>query len=304
MIIKLIVLVFLGIITSIEDFKYNKIKNIWIVLGLIIGILLINVDNLSNFVISIFLGYFLWHFRLWSAGDAKLFMVYSLLIPTEFYNLGRVNYFQSFTLLFNTLIPLFLFLLFTNLNKLKSIKFEFDFIEALKLFFSIGGIYWLLLLVLRDEFVSFFLIMILMIFLKKYILKYYYVGISLFIVKNILYFSLLFLSISFVIFIAYYIIRTLIKSFGENFVKTIKINKLKKGMILAEELNIRNKKGMPMLDNFGDGLTEKEIKIIKETPLKTVKIEESMPFAFYLFVGVIITLLIKGNFVIYLLKLF
>ena len=61
-----------------------------------------------NGIIAFLGGYFLWHYRLWSAGDAKLFAVYAFLIPLNFYAKSYIAIFPSFNLLINLFIPLLL----------------------------------------------------------------------------------------------------------------------------------------------------------------------------------------------------
>lgn len=137
------VIFFIGLITSYQDFKEGKIKNKWIILGLVWGlgiyilflIWALAVPYLSqiyskqftfilpsyilkvfiNSVIALIIGYLLWYFNLWSAGDAKLFFVFSLLLPLKYYWRTSLPYFPSFALLINIFIPLLLFLMGQNL---------------------------------------------------------------------------------------------------------------------------------------------------------------------------------------------
>ena len=137
------ILFFVGIITSYQDLKEGKIKNKWIIFGLIwaLGIyflLLIctlinqffslNLPRISifyilkvflNSIISLIFGYLLWYFNLWSAGDAKLFFIFSLLLPLKYYWKSTLPYFYSFTLLINTFIPALVFLFINNILYLK-----------------------------------------------------------------------------------------------------------------------------------------------------------------------------------------
>jgi len=133
------VLFFIGLVTSYQDFKEGKIQNKWILLGLVWGLgiyLLFLIWNLIvpylsfelptflvsyifksliNSAISLAIGYLLWYFNLWSAGDAKLFFIFSLLLPLKYYWRSALPYFPSFALLINTFIPIALFLLCQNI---------------------------------------------------------------------------------------------------------------------------------------------------------------------------------------------
>ncbi len=60
-------------------------------------------DLIINGSIAFTVGYLLWHFNFWAAGDAKLFSIYSLLIPLEYYSKNYIRYFSSSMLLVDTI---------------------------------------------------------------------------------------------------------------------------------------------------------------------------------------------------------
>jgi len=64
-----------------------------------------------NAGIALLLGYLIWRFNGWSAGDAKLFTLFAFLIPLKFYSASYLNYFPSFALLVNTFLLILLFLM-------------------------------------------------------------------------------------------------------------------------------------------------------------------------------------------------
>lgn len=119
----------LGLIVMIEDFKIDKIRNKWIKLALLIGILLYllqmiyliltsQVIVLTNYgqiifntLIAFVLGFTLWHFKLWSGGDAKLFTLFVFLIPSSFYEKFFFIYWPPLNLLINITIPIFIYLI-------------------------------------------------------------------------------------------------------------------------------------------------------------------------------------------------
>lgn len=136
------VIFLIGIITSYQDFKYGKIKNRWIVIGLAWGLsicsflyLWILLDGHLNFLpkasngisyayldqvllnalVSLAVGYGGWYFDMWSAGDAKLFFVFSLLLPLAYYSRTYLIFYPSFVLLLNVFIPVLIYLLLHNL---------------------------------------------------------------------------------------------------------------------------------------------------------------------------------------------
>lgn len=148
--IFLSVILFIGIITSYEDFRTSKIRNKWILIGLvypgiiylfcwilfvlifkrdvdhviagIINRLIWNFDKwYINLVISTVVSYLLWHFKVWAAGDAKLFICYAALIPMGQYSRVYFKYyFASFSLLLNIFIPATLFLFLKSLIYFKN----------------------------------------------------------------------------------------------------------------------------------------------------------------------------------------
>jgi len=146
-------LFFIGIITSYEDIKCGKVRNKWILLGLIWGLIIIifffvwyfvaspitryyyfEIQNLPdnspapvftvslvylwrvilNVVIALLIAFLMWRFNAWAAGDAKLFVVYALLLPLTYYWKSYLPYFPSFVLLINIFIPIFLYLLIVS----------------------------------------------------------------------------------------------------------------------------------------------------------------------------------------------
>lgn len=131
------VVFFIGSITSYQDFKFGKIKNKWIILGSLWGTGVYPVlclwlflsgyfhffsnagdyisfpyvfDALLNAALALIIGYMFWYFDLWSAGDAKLFFVFSLLLPLTFYSRSYLPFFPSFALLINVFAPAMIFL--------------------------------------------------------------------------------------------------------------------------------------------------------------------------------------------------
>lgn len=136
------VLFLVGIVTSYQDIKYGKIKNKWIVAGLVWGLGIYSASYLwifigdhsiflpkaSNYIsylylnyalinalISLAIGYGSWYFDMWSAGDAKLFFIFSLLLPLTYYSRTYLAFYPSFALLLNIFIPVLIYLLLHNL---------------------------------------------------------------------------------------------------------------------------------------------------------------------------------------------
>jgi len=149
----------LGIITSYEDIKLGKIRNRWIIAALVFSvamniILFLKTGELYwaailaiNFLISVLLSFALWSFGFWSAGDAKLFIAYSALIPAAAYSRSDFDFFPSFYLFLNTIVPYFIFLLAKSIFSSPRKRIKKAFFSAAKsfplLFLSFLAIGWL-----------------------------------------------------------------------------------------------------------------------------------------------------------------
>ncbi|MBW2044494.1 MAG: prepilin peptidase [Deltaproteobacteria bacterium] len=153
------IILFIGCITSYEDFKFSKIRNKWVLTGVLYSLtvyslswvlyklsmrqiidsnigtlashLVWNFDKwIINIVISTLVAYLLWHFKIWGAGDGKLFICYSALVPMGKYHWVYFEYyFVSFLLLLTIFIPATAFLLLrSSIHSVR--KFDFRDIKA------------------------------------------------------------------------------------------------------------------------------------------------------------------------------
>lgn len=124
----------IGLIVTIEDFRFDKIRNKWVITGLLGGLIL-NVgsivfylitkqginwlsysDILINTLIAFIFGFILWHFKIWAGGDAKLFTLYVFLIPFTCYAKWLFVYWPPLNLLINISFPIFIYLVIKFLN--------------------------------------------------------------------------------------------------------------------------------------------------------------------------------------------
>lgn len=131
----LAVIIFCGLIASRSDILSGKIRNKDLFFCFLIGIFshvllilsagqewflefgeFVYLENFAvNLVVSVFVSYAIWHLGLWTAGDAKLFIVFSFLIPLNFYSKGYLGFFPSSAFLLNVFLPVFVFILFLSL---------------------------------------------------------------------------------------------------------------------------------------------------------------------------------------------
>ena len=102
--------IFLGIISSITDFKNKKIYNKNIIIAISISILTylflwhqietIYIKNyFINLFISLIIAFLFFYFKIWAAGDAKLFIAIVIMIPYEIYEVDTDNVFPALYIL-------------------------------------------------------------------------------------------------------------------------------------------------------------------------------------------------------------
>ena len=160
-IISIAPLLTIGAVSCYTDLKYGRIPNWLIVTGLSLAAIMFiflfgynafflhNPGNLeymlksfSNIGIGSIVSIFLWRTGLWSAGDAKIFIVYLALVPLEAYSAGHVPSFPGFNLLINLFFPLMIALMISAIvyavkklmdkEVIKSFKENLSFKKAVK----------------------------------------------------------------------------------------------------------------------------------------------------------------------------
>lgn len=326
-------ILFLGIVTSYEDIKENKIKNKWIVLGIFYAIAINAVLFFSNKInaeyslllalnglICLALGAALWYLNFWSAGDTKLFFVYSLLLPLNFYVNGFVKYAPSITLLLNLFILAsfyMIFLLFFKLKKKHVIFFfrkEFSFKEILTSLLFIFGFIWIVNLAvssvgIRDLLFVFLVYLVAFLLIERFFKKYFLVlGIllallRLFFDKNVFSMSTLIGLLGPFIFWLIFI-KLLLYVSGRVFTRKVKIKDLKEGMLLAEKITVKSSRKKSLTIPSSIGISLKDLKKLKAAKKNrgSVATKQTIAFAPFLSISMILTIAVKGSIVAYLLS--
>ncbi|MCF7861553.1 hypothetical protein K9M79_04885 [Candidatus Woesearchaeota archaeon] len=275
---------FLGVLISYQDLNLGKIKNKHILSGLIyMFIMHISVPLylyftgsfnpilvlyiLINFFISIIIGFGLWYAAIWTAGDGKLFILFSNTLSILTYDKIPLEYLISFSLIANIFIFGLIIMSFVLLSKkrhtkkiaIKVIKEILDHRQLLETTLKFISISWLiraLLNLLPIEHMNNGILLILTMitfmgyqkFEEKYRkISYSIIGIS--VVIRLLIDNSIF-SLGFIYnILLFLLIWRLLKSFLEGtlsklsfkiFSKTIHVNKLKEGMILNEVILEQN----------------------------------------------------------------
>jgi hypothetical protein len=348
-------ILFLGIITSRDDIKYGKIRNKWVGAALIYAFVVLALVNVNlqisnvpvelvyfsdygiNLVFAFFVGFLIWYGGLWSAGDAKLFLAYSALLPLSTYYNSYIFPFPSVIILVNSFVPLFVFLVIkliihTNFkNKVSSFKSAITTETIAALMLSFFGLSALIVKALSlfnittDIFTKIFLLLLLYFFLEKAFGKNLIkIMVAISILMGIINFDyimsfeflgvLLTMIVSF-IFVRYFIIRLAYDAFS----RTVKIDNLKPGMMLSDifykkgsvyklregvKFNIAPSGEKLHVLTDSRSLTQDVIDRIKrlhhkgEFPFETVRVNESIPFAPIMFFGALLTIIFQGSFLL------
>ncbi|MCK5025249.1 MAG: hypothetical protein KAS15_01560 [Nanoarchaeota archaeon] len=376
----------LGLITSYQDIKYGKIRNKWVVLGISYALaanffLIMHayfsptfgikshylIELTTNFLFSIIVGFGLWRLGTWTAGDGKLFIAFTALIPLTTYSIGYEEWIPSIVLLLNIFIPALVILILWMTFKMRTGKMmpektksgnirevlNSSFKEFLKpkqlanIIISLFALSWLVPLFLsfiglkRNFFLGIIvMIAILFVIQKKFGAKAFYLMLpisiarlmidkSVYSLSALTHFILLILAWMFVVIVLGGSVSKLARDI---FSKEVKVSNLVPGMIPAgiiikkdksieEHLHKIQKNPeieiMKYNDNYyingpesllhtkqaeikaDDGLTISQINHIKDIGFQKIKISQTIPFAPFIFLGVIITLLLKGNLLIW-----
>lgn len=337
-----------GLITSYTDAKEGKIKNRHLIFALLYCLIVYTIiftttpvrytyftEFLAACFVSLITGVIIWYVGLWTAADAKLFSVYSVMIPLSVYKHGYVPYFSSVNILINTFVPVFTLLftfsiLKTNMGqKIFYLKNSFSFKKLISLTLSLFASTWLIQLVFSflgiapTYFFSLFIVFLFLIILEKlFSIKVLNILIIISVIrlifdKNI--YSSYFVYNFLIILVIFVFIRFFALTLGfETFTKEVKIDSLKQGMIPAE-LIIKTKNGYEkqkalyfgmftyfqqkneksLIQLTGEGLTDGDIKILKKIKPKlkseSLAIQTTVSFAPFMFCGVLLTILFKGN---------
>lgn len=315
-----------AIVTSLEDARFGRIRNKWIVAATLFAIAALIVQVLfllvtggevnlayfsvfaSNALAAALFGIALWLGHLWTAADAKLFFVYTLAVPLHWYRNALFPGFPAFSLLVNAVLPLTAFYCVVIVRKLlrgsdaavlrTSLLEGLTFRKHAELLLFLFGFSWLISKALVFVLPEAGLLVIIALMLLLYWVARRYLGV--WVLRLSAFMSVLrlvldaqavlsagFLS-QFVImylFIAVVFV-VLLNMSSVVFSETVPVARLKEGMIPAENLE--------GIAHRSEGLTADEVKRLKKLR-KDVHICQSMPFAPFMALGVLLAVLLGGN---------
>jgi Flp pilus assembly protein protease CpaA len=271
----LLAILLVSVFISYEDFKKSVIRNKYLTLLSLI-LLLYFIQNFSfyaeiaktfliNFSLTLFITFLLYFVGFWPAGDAKLFIIYSLLIPLEIFNFSQ---YPVMDLLINTFVPIFfiyMFLAFLRSDREKimdSFKYAFEPYKIFLIATIFLGLAWFITLPLAMigipvNLFTFIVLLFLIIEIVDRIipinLEFFYVFVAIIRLiidyKNIYTFSFmkqLFLVILVFLFFRFFVLRL---AFYLN-TKKVKIEDLKEGMRIAEGISEMEREGKRVFEKI------------------------------------------------------
>ncbi|MBR2247940.1 MAG: prepilin peptidase [Clostridia bacterium] len=337
---QIVIALLIGIVSAISDFKNQKIYNKSIIVAVSLSALMYLVffqqidetyvkSHLVNFFISCIVSFAFFYFKIWGAGDAKLFIALTFIIPYELYEVSNNNYFASMYLLIYVFSIAFIYVFIETivlflidkekLNNIKSSKFTKEiFIDYIVdftngyllsiLFYNIINTFFTTYVMYNNELVYIINVVMLLFFYQINRKNK---------VKIISLITLLAINIGYVILygikaytidVSLLVIIVLIMIFRKisekyNY-KTISVKDLKERMILSFDSVIpfynSKVKGLPKFSDESTDcrLTNEEVESIKrwsQTPKGTDKITivRHMPFAPFILLGEILFFVLK-----------
>jgi hypothetical protein len=281
-------------------------------------------------ILSLVLGFIIWYAKLWTEGDAKLYFAYALLVPLSIYNFGYVKYFPSLIILINTFIPLIVYYFIKIIIKscmsadMEQIKKFFNIgnlITPLLLIFCISWLGQLLGIVTKISLLNYFLLLLITIVIqrifKKSLLPFLIIVSVLRLIidkSNLsLTYFLPFISLAAIAIILNFVLNNIS---SKVIYSKASISDLKPGMTVvtlpddSAKLEKGHKSINVILDRLlseqGAGsmqleLNSNNIKQISEYASRNkiknalFNVKDTMPFAPFIFGGVLITIFLKGN---------
>ena len=338
--IQSIIAIILGIVSSITDLKDKKIYNKNILIALIISAISyaiffkqIEIGYIPNFImnliITIVISFLFCYFKIWAAGDAKLFLAITFMIPYKIYEVEVTNIFPALNLLIIIFCVAFIYVFLETiflwikdkqrLERLKLSSFDKEDIKQFVIQYLLG--YFIIIFVnniLNRFFVNFrisnqgFMLlcnMLLLIFVYRIIKtkKTSIIVAGCFFTANVVYylmFGFQIYAINLKMLLLVFIIM-LFRRVAEKYnYEEIKISDLKSRMIISYGSVLRfytsRVEGLPKntTETTDSRLTEEQVESIKRWSktskgTETIVIVKHMPFAPFIFVGEIIFFILR-----------
>ena len=335
--IQSIIAIGIGIIATVTDFKKMKIYNKDICKSIVLSILIYMIfirkieymyvlPYILNVIISVIISFLFYYFKIWSAGDAKLFLAIIIIIPYELYEVDFKNVFPAIYLMILIFSIAFIYVFAETIvlwikdekrfciNNFINISIKDFFIQYFMGYFIImfiNNITYKAFLEFKMNNGSLIMICNMLILLCTYRFintkKKCLITLCIFLLLNIIYYCIFGISISTVDFKILFIVVVimLFRAISEKYnYKEIRIDELRPRMILTygSVLNFYSSKvkGLPKTttESTDSRLTEDEVKsIMRWSKTKkgkdTITIVRHMPFAPFICLGEILFFILK-----------
>lgn len=315
-------------VTSWEDIRTGLIRNVWVLAAIVYALasllaqtILLHVRGeavnpaylsifLTNAVVAVLVGVVVWLGHLWSAADAKMFFAYAMVVPLHWYEKSLIQQFPALALLVNSLLPVAAWYVLVTLYRLATGTHKEEIRSAIKealapmihleLILFLFGFSWLLSIAPLT--VPLLIVLLLLVYsLGKPLLGVWFVRLSAAAaVARLLFQGSALLSLAFAkqflltyLAIAFLFIF-LLKAGKAAFSDLVPVERLQAGMIPTQDLG----GGIPA--HRSEGLSEDEVKQLKKMlgdgkVSKGISIAQSVPFAPFMALGVLLAALLQGN---------
>ncbi len=281
---------FVGVVSSWYDLRRGRVPNVLIFPFFGVGVLVYAImffltdkinphfvlTTITNLLCALVLAFWMWKKKWWYGGDAKLFVLYALLVPVSIYQNGYIEYFPSLVLLINVFVPFTIWSIGSILSHAKTFPLQPILFAALSIF----SLSWLSTFVPSTlAFIAIVLLSNLVpVQLQGVIAVLRFFGDTTVWSKafalHFFFWTMLLLGV-----------RQFISANAEVFVHR---GRAKTGDILAEEVTFNKHKLAKETM-----LAEKQASKIRHAVLSY----DTVPFALCLFLGVLITIVAKGTFI-------
>lgn len=332
--------IILGIVSSVTDLKNKKIYNKNIIVALFISAISyailykqIEIKYIPNFtlnlIISALISFVFYYFKIWAAGDAKLFLTITFMIPYEIYEVETSNVFPALNLLIIIFCVAFIYVFFetiflwfkdkNRLEKLKLSSFKKDDVTEFIIQYLLGYLITIFINNILNKFFLDFRLsnqgllllcnMLILIFIYRVVKtrKSSLIIIGVFLLLNLVYYlkyGFKIYSINLKMLLLVFIIIIFRRVSEKYNYEEIKISNLKPRMILSYGSVLRffnsRVKGLPKTttETTDSRLTEEQVTSIKRWSKsskgsETIVIVRHMPFAPFIMVGELIFFILR-----------
>ncbi len=351
LIMNLPAIIMLGIAASYTDIRQGKIRNMHCAAGIVYGLLSLGAASLIfyatgehistkyyadffvNLLIATAISLVIWSTGLLTAGDVKLFIAFSALVPLSAYKYGYVNLFPSSTILVNTFVPLFVFMFFYILAKtgwaakVQAMKAALEPKKLGALAVATFGLSWVIMKIMenatfipQDYFTMILLVFLIIVVSESLLrLKFVWLCAALSVLRVVLDFGALSSAETYINFVFLFFSLLVLRFFAlelgsKMFTREIMAEELSEGMIIAEipdpkrksrvyydfvsylqELKLHRDDVM----GFSRRLSREDAAVLRkefsEKKIERLRIHSTIPFAPFMFFGVLLTIGFGGD---------